>query len=92
MPTTFKIVGILKFLFNSLFSPRVVWTLSPAVEASLHRAASAFCVVEESGSSKSPSQNFHATKERRLNRLINGYHSGKLKNRHTGLLFREAST
>lgn len=36
-------------LFESLSSPSIVWALAPAVEASFHCAASAFCVVERSG-------------------------------------------
>ena len=45
-------------LFDSLSTPSVVWALSPAVEASLHGAASALGITEWSGSSRSPSQNF----------------------------------
>jgi len=60
-------------LFDSLSSPSVVWALSPAVEASFHGATSALGAIERSGSPRSPSQNFDATKERRLNQLINSY-------------------
>ena len=41
-------------LFEFFSSPSVVWALAPAVEASFHCAASAFCVVEWSGSRPSP--------------------------------------